>query len=76
VIREAKFDTELDASTVSILFEPLGVIAQIIPWNFPILTMETSSSACRRKYSGAKTSRKYPISILVMELIEIFSWSS
>ena len=30
--------TELDANTVSInIKEPLGVVAQIIPWNFPIL---------------------------------------
>jgi aldehyde dehydrogenase len=29
---------ELDSQTVTIaLSEPLGVIAQIIPWNFPIL---------------------------------------
>jgi aldehyde dehydrogenase len=67
--------TELDASTVSIaLGEPLGVIAQYT-MEFPYFNgcMETSSSACRRKYSGAKTSRKYSISILVlMELMEIF----
>ena len=30
--------TELDANTVSMnIHEPLGVVAQIIPWNFPIL---------------------------------------
>ncbi|MEP6901883.1 MAG: aldehyde dehydrogenase family protein, partial [Actinomycetota bacterium] len=30
--------TELDANTLSInIKEPLGVVAQIIPWNFPIL---------------------------------------
>lgn len=30
--------TELDANTVSlIVHEPIGVVAQIIPWNFPIL---------------------------------------
>ncbi|RZK91271.1 MAG: aldehyde dehydrogenase family protein, partial [Pedobacter sp.] len=30
--------TELDANTVSlIVHEPIGVVAQIIPWNFPLL---------------------------------------
>ena len=30
--------SELDSSTVSIcLHEPLGVVGQIIPWNFPLL---------------------------------------
>lgn len=30
--------SELDANTVSlIVYEPIGVVAQIIPWNFPIL---------------------------------------
>ena len=32
--------TELDANTVSMnIKEPLGVIAQIIPWNFPLLML-------------------------------------
>ncbi|HNU09149.1 MAG TPA: aldehyde dehydrogenase family protein, partial [Pyrinomonadaceae bacterium] len=39
VIRAEEGDaTELDANTLSInIKEPLGVVAQIIPWNFPIL---------------------------------------
>ena len=42
---------ELDANTVSYHFnEPLGVVGQIIPWNFPILMgcMETSASISDR----------------------------
>ncbi len=32
--------TELDANTLSMIIrEPLGVIAQIIPWNFPLLML-------------------------------------
>jgi aldehyde dehydrogenase len=38
VIRAEESITELDATTVSIaLSEPLGVVAQIIPWNFPYI---------------------------------------
>ncbi len=32
--------TELDANTLSLIIrEPLGVVAQIIPWNFPLLML-------------------------------------
>jgi aldehyde dehydrogenase len=62
---------ELDSQTVTIaLSEPLGVIAQIIPWNFPICgDLETGSGISCRKYSSSKA-ESTPISILVlMELI-------
>ena len=38
--------------------EPLGVVAQIIPWNFPIINgnMETCTSTCCRKLCSFKTS--------------------
>lgn len=33
--------TEIDANTVSLCIqEPLGVVGQIIPWNFPLLMGE------------------------------------
>ncbi|HBH11097.1 MAG TPA: aldehyde dehydrogenase, partial [Gammaproteobacteria bacterium] len=35
---EAGESSDLDATRVSMeVHEPLGVVAQIIPWNFPIL---------------------------------------
>jgi hypothetical protein len=71
VIRAEEVLLELDPQLFQSLSEPLGVIAQNYTMEFPYFNgcMETSSSACR-KYSGAKTSRKYSISILVlMELI-------
>lgn len=65
--------TELDASTVSIaLSEPLGVIAQIIPWNFPILmaVWKLAPALAAGNTVVLKPAESTPISILVlMELI-------
>lgn len=64
---------ELDANTVSIaLSEPLGVIAQIIPWNFPILmaVWKLAPALAAGNCVVLKPAESTPISILVlMELI-------
>ena len=65
--------TELDAMTVSIaLSEPLGVVAQIIPWNFPILmaVWKLAPALAAGNTVVLKPAESTPISILVlMELI-------
>ena len=66
--------TELDKDTVSIIVhEPLGVIAQIIPWNFPILmaTWKLAPAIAAGNCVVLKPAESTPISIMVlMELIE------
>ena len=65
--------TELDFETVSIaLSEPLGVIAQIIPWNFPILmaVWKLAPALAAGNTVVLKPAESTPISILVlMELL-------
>lgn len=65
--------TELDSNTVSIsLSEPLGVIAQIIPWNFPILmaVWKLAPALAAGNTVVLKPAESTPISIMVMmELI-------
>lgn len=65
--------TELDSMTVSIaLSEPLGVVAQIIPWNFPILmaVWKLAPALAAGNTVVLKPAESTPISILVlMELI-------
>lgn len=61
--------TELDKDTVSIiLHEPLGVIAQIIPWNFPILmaVWKLAPALAAGNCVVLKPAESTPISILVM----------
>ena len=64
---------ELDSQTVTIaLSEPLGVIAQIIPWNFPILmaVWKLAPALAAGNTVVLKPAESTPISILVlMELI-------
>ncbi len=64
---------ELDSNTVSIaLSEPLGVIAQIIPWNFPILmaVWKLAPALAAGNTVVLKPAESTPISIMVMmELI-------
>ena len=64
---------ELDANTVSIaLSEPLGVVAQIIPWNFPILmaVWKLAPALAAGNTVVLKPAESTPISIMVMmELI-------
>lgn len=65
--------TELDKNTVSIIVnEPLGVVAQIIPWNFPILmaVWKLAPALAAGNCVVLKPAESTPISIMVlMELI-------
>lgn len=64
---------ELDKDTVSlIIHEPLGVIAQIIPWNFPILmaVWKLAPALAAGNCVVLKPAESTPVSILIlMELI-------
>lgn len=66
--------TELDGDTLSlIIHEPLGVVAQIIPWNFPILmaVWKLAPALAAGCTVVLKPAESTPTSILVlMELIE------
>lgn len=66
--------TELDEHTVSlIVHEPIGVVAQIIPWNFPILmaVWKLAPALAAGNTVVLKPAESTPTSILVlMELIE------
>ncbi|EFK58915.1 aldehyde dehydrogenase (NAD) family protein [Sphingobacterium spiritivorum ATCC 33861] len=65
--------SELDANTVSlIVHEPIGVVAQIIPWNFPILmaVWKLAPALAAGNCVVLKPAESTPISILVLlELI-------
>src|SRR5690606_5143149 len=64
---------ELDQDTVSIIIhEPIGVIAQIIPWNFPILmaVWKLAPALAAGNCVVLKPAESTPASILIlMELI-------
>jgi aldehyde dehydrogenase len=66
--------SEHDASTVSIcLHEPLGVVAQIIPWNFPLLmaTWKIAPALAAGCCTVVKPAEQTPTSIMcLMELIK------
>lgn len=66
--------SELDSNTVALnVTEPLGVVAQIIPWNFPILmaTWKLAPALAAGNCVILKPAEQTPVSILVlMELIE------
>jgi len=65
--------TELDKDTVSIIVhEPIGVVAQIIPWNFPILmaVWKLAPALAAGNCVVLKPAESTPISIMVlMEII-------
>ena len=74
VIRsEAGEVTDLDAGTVSMeIHEPLGVVGQIIPWNFPILmaAWKLAPALAAGHCVVLKPAEQTPISILhLMDLI-------
>jgi aldehyde dehydrogenase len=66
--------SELDANTLSMnIKEPLGVVAQIIPWNFPLLmaTWKIAPALAAGNCTIVKPAEQTPASILIlMELIE------
>jgi len=75
VIRAESGDvSDLNADTVSMeVHEPLGVVGQIIPWNFPILmaTWKLAPALAAGNCVVLKPAEQTPASILVlMELIE------
>jgi aldehyde dehydrogenase len=65
---------ELDADTVSInLHEPIGVVGQIIPWNFPLLmaTWKVAPALAAGCCTVVKPAEQTPTSIMcLMELIQ------
>jgi len=65
---------ELDETTVSYQFhEPLGVVAQIIPWNFPLLmaTWKLAPALAAGNCVVLKPAEQTPASILVwLELVQ------
>ena len=65
---------ELDSETVCInVTEPLGVVGQIIPWNFPILmaTWKLAPALAAGKCVVLKPAEQTPLGIMIlMELIE------
>ncbi len=74
VIRSEAGDiADLDANTVSMeVHEPLGVVGQIIPWNFPILmaTWKVAPALAAGNCVILKPAEQTPVSILfVIELI-------
>jgi len=74
VIRSESGDvTDLDANTVTMeIHEPLGVVGQIIPWNFPILmaTWKLAPALAAGNCVVLKPAEQTPVSILfVMEAI-------
>lgn len=66
--------SELDATTVSMIIkEPIGVVGQIIPWNFPLLmaTWKLAPALAAGCCVVMKPAEQTPTSILVlMELLE------
>lgn len=66
--------SELDSNTVSInIPEPLGVVAQIIPWNFPLLmaAWKIAPALAAGNCVVLKPAEQTPVSIMIlMELIE------
>ncbi|MCB0544717.1 MAG: aldehyde dehydrogenase family protein [Saprospiraceae bacterium] len=65
---------ELDASTVSVnIPEPLGVVAQIIPWNFPLLmaAWKVAPALAAGNCVVLKPAEQTPVGIMILvELIE------
>lgn len=66
--------SELDAHTISMnVKEPLGVVAQIIPWNFPILmaTWKVAPALAAGNCIVLKPAEQTPVGIMIlMELID------
>jgi len=70
VIRaEAGQVADIDAGTVSMeIYEPLGVVGQIIPWNFPILmaTWKLAPALAAGNCVVLKPAEQTPVSVLIL----------
>ncbi len=66
--------SELDSQTVSVnVLEPLGVVGQIVPWNFPILmaTWKIAPALAAGNCVILKPAEQTPVGMLIlMEMIE------
>ena len=66
--------TDLDAATVSMeIHEPLGVVGQIIPWNFPLLMMawKVAPAIAAGNAVVLKPAEQTPVSVMVwMDLVK------
>ncbi|MDP5061579.1 MAG: aldehyde dehydrogenase [Maribacter sp.] len=66
--------SELDSNTVALnITEPLGVVGQIIPWNFPLLmaTWKLAPALAAGNCVVLKPAEQTPVAILIlMEIIE------
>lgn len=66
--------SELDSSTISMnVLEPLGVVGQIIPWNFPLLmaTWKLAPALAAGNCVVLKPAEQTPVGIMVlMEMIQ------
>ncbi|MEM9820278.1 MAG: aldehyde dehydrogenase family protein [Bacteroidota bacterium] len=66
--------SELDATTVSMnVLEPLGVVGQIIPWNFPILmaTWKLAPALAAGNCVVLKPAEQTPVGIMILiEMLE------
>ncbi len=75
VIRsEAGSVTDLDADTVSMeIHEPLGVVGQIIPWNFPLLMMawKIAPAIAAGNAVVLKPAEQTPVSVMIwMDMVK------
>ncbi len=66
--------TDLDANTVSMeIHEPLGVVGQIIPWNFPLLMMawKIAPAIAAGNAVVLKPAEQTPVSVMVwMDMVK------
>ncbi len=66
--------TDLDANTVSMeIHEPLGVVGQIIPWNFPLLMMawKVAPAIAAGNAVVLKPAEQTPVSVMVwMDMVK------
>ena len=63
--------SELDANTVSMnILEPLGVVAQIIPWNFPLLmaTWKIAPALAAGNCIVLKPAEQTPVGIMILKI--------
>jgi len=67
ILAESGSITDLDSNTISMeVHEPLGVVAQIIPWNFPLLMMawKVAPAIAAGNAVVLKPAEQTPVSVL------------